>query len=498
MVMKKLFVFLLIVAYLISGCSFNVEVITPAPGQSDITPPANVVASPIATISATAELPPVGFTPVSSDPVFFGAYVALEQDSAPGRSAFPAGTKQVFGIWNYQNMQEGLTIKREWYLDGKLWLTREEPWDFARYGAFGIIRDISIYDFEVGLPSGIYQLRLYINDVIQPIGFSFVNQLENQMNFEILPIESITEAASPNFLWDAVVLGGNRLIVRDTNGIPSVLFAGLEIPYFTWLSDSQHLLFVDRDRSGQLAGTTIGIRDTLWIVDILTQETQLLYKSETALGERGGLSVSPDGRYVASVEGSGYGDACIVDSKLIFFEVASDYKNAKAIKQEKFTGIPASVDGVVYPVRDGIWQNNTQYLVTLDGTCSVDKSKMGPYLFNVSNLTAAKSSSSSSPLIAGDLGWGTIHGMILDSVTHAPVGGAIVSCEHHSYTSPVTCSGTTTTNVDGIYIFDTVFFHDTDTVKLTVQANGYQEFEYTQNFFSRNDLEANISVTRLP
>jgi len=123
---------------------------------------------------------------------------------------------------------------------------------------------------------------------------------------------------------------------------------------------------------------------------------------------------------------------------------------------------------------------------------------MGPYLFNVSNLTAAKSSSSTSPLIAGDLGWGTIHGMILDSVTHAPVGGAIVSCEHHSYTSAVICSGAAMTDSQGVYVFGDVYFHDTDTVKLTVQANGYQEFEYTQNFFSRNDLEANISVTRLP
>jgi len=496
--MKKIFVFLLIVAALISGCSFNVEVITPAPGQSDITPPANVVASPIATISATVELPPVGFTPVSSDPVFYAAAVSLNQNGVPARIAFPTGTKQVFAVWTYQNMRAGLTIKREWYLNGEPWLFREEPWDFAKYGAAGIMTDISIYDFEVGLPAGLYEIKVYIDNIVQPIGPNTPGGPGTFLIFEILRDEFTTDVVSPNSQWSAGVSFGNRLVIRDVTGAPTEIFAGREIPYLSWFPDSQHVLFVDRDRSQQQQGTDIGVRDDLWIADVQTGKTNLLYKNESAFRGFGGPVTSPDGKYIASLEGSGYGDACFVDSKLIFFEVAGDYKSAKAIKQEKFTGIPASVDGVVYPVRDGIWQNNTQYLVTLDGTCSVDKSKIGPYLFNVSNLTAAKSSSSSSPLIAGDLGWGTIHGMIIDSVTHAPVDGAIVSCEHHSYTSPVTCSGTATTNAQGIYTFGNVFFHDTDTVKLTVQVNGYQEFEYTQNFFSRNDLEANISVTRLP
>src|SRR5262245_3580454 len=124
--MKKIFAFLLIVVCLISGCSFNVEVVTPPPERSDSTPPAkNTIPSPIATISATAEVPTVGFTPVTSDPIFYAASVSLDQSGVPARIAFPTGTKQIFAVWHYQNMHEGLTIKREWYLNGEPWLFRE-------------------------------------------------------------------------------------------------------------------------------------------------------------------------------------------------------------------------------------------------------------------------------------------------------------------------------------------------------------------------------------
>jgi len=493
--MKKIFVFLLMVVSLISGCSFDVQVITPAPLQNDAVSETQVVELPIATVPAVAVTPVVGFTPVTSDPVFYAAHVALDQNGVSGHSSFPAGTKQVFAIWHYQNMRAGLTVKREWHLDGKIWLMREEPWDFAEYGASGIMQDISIYDMEVGLPSGAYQLKVFIDNVQQPIGSG--PAALNFLNFVIQPSEAYRGVASPNFQWSAEIYGEMRILIRDQNGNARDLYNGLEIAYLAWFADSTHILVVDRDRSGQQPGATLGIRDDLWIADVVTRNMYLLYESDTAFSGYAGPIASPDGKYIASLEGSGFGDACFVDSRLIFFEMANDYKSAKVIKQEKFTGLPSATDGVVYPVEDGTWQNNTQYLVSLNGTCEIDKSKMGSYLFDVSNLTASKLSATTAPSIPGDLGRGTIHGKIVDAVTGSPIAGAIVTCAHNSYTSPATCSGTATTNAQGIYTFGNVFFHDTDTVKLTAQANGYQEFEYSQNAFTVNDLEANISLTRL-
>jgi len=494
--MKKIFTFLLVIGFLITGCSFDIQVMTPAPAQTESVAVTEVATLPIAAVSTVAATPVVGFTPVTSDPIFYAAHVALEQNGVSGQSSFPAGTKQVFAIWHYQNMRAGLTIKREWYLNDQLWLKREEPWDFAKYGAVGIMQDISIYDNEVGLPSGAYQLKVFIDNVQQPIGSG--PAALNYLNFVIQPSEAYRGVSSPNFQWSVEVYGEMRILIRDQNGNARDLYNGLEIAYLAWFADSTHLLIVDRDRSEQQPGASLGIHDDLWIADVVTRNMYLLYESDTAFSGYAGPIASPDGKYIASLEGSGFGDACFVDSRLIFFEVASDYKSAKAIKQEKFTGLPSAADSVVYPVEDGLWQNNTQYLVTLDGTCAVDKSKMGSYVFNVSNLTASKSSSAAAPLIAGDLGWGAIHGKIVDAVTGAPIAGAVAACAHTSYTSPAACSGSATTNAQGIYNFGNVFFHDTDTVKLIVQATGYKEFEYTQNFFSRNDLEANISLTRLP
>lgn len=498
--MKKIFVFLLVVVSLISGCSFNVDVMTPALEQGDATPSTNIIASPIATISATAELPPVGFTPVSSDPVFYNASVSLDQSGAPARIAFPTGTKQVFAVWHYQNMRAGLTIKREWYLNGEPWLFREDLWDFEKYGADGIMPDISIYDLDAGLPSGLYELRVYINNVIQPIGVNTAGGPETFIIFEILREEFTTDVPAPNSQWSAGVSYGNRLVIRDATGAPTEIFAGREIPYVAWLPDSQHVLFVDRDRSQQQSGSPIGARDELWIADILSWEVHSLYKSETTLGSTGGLYPSPDGKYIAGIAGSGFGDACFLDSQVIFFEIADDYKSVKTIKQEQFLGIPRGADKVVYPVAVGTWESNTLYRVPLNSTCDTDPSLMGLYLFDLPSLKATQDTSGATPFSLGDLGWGEIHGVVTDAVTGNAIAGALVTCEHSSYTStfPAKCSGSIETGIPGVYIFQRVFFHDTDTIKLTVSAPGYQPQEFNQTAFTTNDLTVNFSFTPLP
>jgi hypothetical protein len=389
--MKKNIALLVVMLSLISGCSFNVQVFTPPPPvTASATPTATQqVASQVATISATVEPPPVGFTPTTSEPIFYGAYAASDSRSAVGQSAFPAGTKEVFAIWTYQNMHAGVNIKREWYLNGKPWLLREEPWDLAKYGEEGVIRDISIFETELSLPSGVYQLKVYIDNVRQPIGRLTNDQPETWLNFEILPSESILELASPDSQWEAAVLNGNLLIVRDENGTPTELFDGREIPHVAWFPDSQHILFVERDRTGKQEGTTLGVRDGLWIVEIPDKQTRLVYESDTALGLVGGLVISPDGRYVAGSVGSGYGDACVVDTQLIFFEFPSDLMSARPITQKQFSGIPSVPDSVVYPAEAGVWQSDGEYLVTLLGTC-IEQNPLGPFLFDVPDLTAVK------------------------------------------------------------------------------------------------------------
>jgi len=495
--MNKMMIFLCIVCFLISGCSFDLHVLPPAPLATAAPSATQNTPLPATTISATAEAPIPGFTPTTTDPVFYGAYVALDSNGVPGQTRFPAGTKQIFAHWHYQNMHEGLTIKREWYLNEQLWLTREEPWDLSKYGAFGILQDVSIYDFDAGLPSGKYKLSVYIDGIAQPIGEKIIEgAAQSYMEFEILPNIEVT---SPNGQWKATSLLG-RLVLTDASGSQSDLATGREIVSVAWL-DNQRLLFVDRDRSGQVSNLLVGVRDSLWTVDIVSRETKSLYESETALGSTGGLYVSPDGKTVAGVEGTGFGDACFLDSKVIFFQVAGSYESVKVIKQEQFAGIPKTAYGMMYPVSVGSWQGNTQYLVPLNGTCgSFDPALIGTYLFDVPGLKAELQSASATPLSMGDLGWGEVHGVVADAITGMAIPNATVTCAHSSYTSkpPFTCSGSFVTGIPGVFVFQKVFFHDTDTIKLTVTAPGYQPQEFTQSAFTTNDLMVTFSLTPLP
>jgi hypothetical protein len=383
--MKKLIVFLLVLVLSMIGCSFNFQVMTPEPATETLQPVTPVTPSPVPTLQVTVVTPfPNVFIPTTSDPVFYGTYLKAEQDGISGQPRFPAGIKQVFAVWKYQNMRAGLNIKREWYLDGVLWLVREEEWDFIKYGERGTVEDISIQDFEIGLPSGVYQLFIFIDGTAQPIGNTTEGGADTFVEFEILPP---IEAKSPNGEWIASA-NLERLLLVDSNGTQVDLFVGREISAVAWLPDNEHLLFVDRDRSNQLTDLLVGVHDDLWIADIVNREAKLVYASDTRINNNDGLLVSPDGRHVASHEGSGFGDACFVDVRMLFFEIAEDYQSVKTINQKQFTGLPVFAEGVVFPIEKGRWEANGQFVVPLGITCTSEPAVPATYVFDMAKLTA--------------------------------------------------------------------------------------------------------------
>lgn len=492
--MKKFIAVLGTVVFLISGCSFDVQVVTPMAPTPAPTAQVVVVSDELPTVPVPPVLP--AFTPSATEPVFYQAFVAATQSAGVGQVRFPAGIKQIYAVWQYKNMRAGLTVRREWRLNGQVWLTREEPWDFAKYGESGTLRDISIYDLDAGLPSGKYQLSVAIDGLGQPIGQVFTDAPPSGViEFEIL---SQNEVTSPNGVWKATSLV-TRLVVSDTTGKQADVYTGREIISMAWVDD-QHLLFVDRDRSGQVSrDLLIGVRDELLSVDLVKREVRSLYQSSTALGSTGGLYPAPNGRYVAGIEGSGFGDACMLDAQVIFFALTADYQSAQVLKQAEFAGIPAAPDSVVYPVAVGEWQTATQYVVPLNRMCTTtDSAVLGLYQFDLVNEAAQPQAGVTATLSVGDLGWGDIHGRITDAVTGSPIAGAVVTCEHHSYTSPVTCAGSVTTIADGTFRFERIFFHDTDTVKLTVRAAGYQPVEISQAAFTMPGLEVNTALNYPP
>ncbi|MFH2102037.1 MAG: carboxypeptidase-like regulatory domain-containing protein [Chloroflexota bacterium] len=99
--------------------------------------------------------------------------------------------------------------------------------------------------------------------------------------------------------------------------------------------------------------------------------------------------------------------------------------------------------------------------------------------------------------MVGDLGWGTVAGRVYDSTTENAVSGARVVCEHYSVSSSARCSGEMTTSDNGRFLFEDIFFHDTDHLIIRVNAPGYQTETFRQDFFIRPGLSIDIALTSL-
>jgi carboxypeptidase family protein len=113
-------------------------------------------------------------------------------------------------------------------------------------------------------------------------------------------------------------------------------------------------------------------------------------------------------------------------------------------------------------------------------------------------ITSTSSPVESTTPIAGDLGFGKISGKVTEAVTDVSIAGATVTCKHFSYTSKESdrCNRNTTTGSDGTFLFENVFFHDTDTITLIVEATGYQPASMKYASFTQPVLEADIQLSQ--
>jgi hypothetical protein len=129
----------------------NIVKLTAAPTATEIIPVATRV-------KAAADFPSLGFSNLR---------FALTDDGA-AQSVFPGGTDEVYALWDYTGMSPADNIRRIWFRDDEIWLTREEGWEWGEYGGEGTMRDISVYDNEgSGLAAATYRLQLYVNDELQ-------------------------------------------------------------------------------------------------------------------------------------------------------------------------------------------------------------------------------------------------------------------------------------------------------------------------------------------
>jgi hypothetical protein len=129
------------------------------PPPAPMAAPTTTVIIPVTTqVEVATGFPSLGFK---------GLRFALTAEGA-AQSEFLAGTDEVYAVWEYAGMSATDNIRRIWFRDDQIWLTREEGWNWGEYGSDGTIRDISVYDDEgSGLASATYRLQLYVNDELQ-------------------------------------------------------------------------------------------------------------------------------------------------------------------------------------------------------------------------------------------------------------------------------------------------------------------------------------------
>lgn len=320
-------------------------------------------------------------------PTFGGLYFA-RQPTLPGQTAFAAGTEEVFAIWQYANLTEGDLVERRWFKDGQVWLTREEAWQATVYGVSGTRVDVSVYDFEgSGLEPGHYALQLFIN-----------GQAQIRAEFDILPPgEAVITLSQSSETRIAQVWNGRRLMVVGRDGRERQLAqVEGEIVELNWLPDGRHLLFVELDRSEQIANSSIGLKHALWQVDADTGAvTQLGSFAE----DLHGMKIAPDGRYVAFTTGTEYGDACFVDRHLRVMALSDRYQRLGLYERADFAGAPSSTIHWIYLDWENktSWDNHKTLRVAFAVTC-LEPSQATPaelrlpgyYLLDMETFTAVR------------------------------------------------------------------------------------------------------------
>ena len=154
----------------VSGALSTIRPLTVSPLPTvTLTPAINNESATLPTAIPTL-IPTAGPSPalVSEPPAGFDALHFATAPGAAEQSTFPAGTEEVYAIWDYKEMKASDRIRRIWFRDEQIWLAREENWNWGKYGSIGTVQDMSVFDNEGrGLKPAIYKLQLYVNDTLQ-------------------------------------------------------------------------------------------------------------------------------------------------------------------------------------------------------------------------------------------------------------------------------------------------------------------------------------------
>jgi hypothetical protein len=388
--MQRLLLLTAICIVLLSSCSLGIsqEVKPPAPAAVTTGPVSQPSETPLATVMASNQ------TTAVASPTLSPTYTATPETVAQfhnlrfagsgyglPQARFATGTEEIFAIWEYVGLSGEDRMERVWTRNGAEWLVREEVWDVTNYGSAGTIRDVSVYDFEGGgLEPGSYQLTLYLNGVYQA-----------QAAFQIQDELNLASSTETQRAW---VQDGNILMLDAWDGSQRELVRANEIVELLWLPDAQHLLYVDQRAQPDPSGPPWP-QHALWLLDTETADQHQLGTFDENLHRIGLL---PGSRYIRTLPGSDFGDACFIDRRLVFVELDENYQRVALHDLHEFESELTGKPYWFFPEDEGKGISDHEYEVSLTAFCltadmgasSEDLALIGRYRLDLELGTAVK------------------------------------------------------------------------------------------------------------
>jgi hypothetical protein len=331
-------------------------------------------------------------SPTQPPPTFTNIHFASEPDETLARQFFVEGTPRIFALWDYSGMQEGMLVRREWKRNNEEWIVREEPWAFNRYGSEGTVRDIYVFEDQVGLDTGEYTLSLYINGVAQDLNSLAASKYPS--SFWVVESDIDAPVPSPDKSHTAFIRFGGILLIEYPNGEIREIAQVQEIAAVVWFPDSANLLYVERDRSKQLEhAQDTGITHRMFIVDIDLQEQKIV----GAAGENfHSPIISPTGEYISVLSGNHLIEGCTGSPGLAVLGLDSDLRRQVVYLVSSFSGEDFQNDDpstIILSAENEtrFWENDNLLVANLEWLCKpTNQNPDGHYIFNLSNQTVER------------------------------------------------------------------------------------------------------------
>lgn len=351
----------------IHGCT-PVSSTVAAPTPTNPPKPPTVTPAPVA--SATIPPPTLdpGQTDIPSELVSDQRFSEIYFTDSPARflreTIFPLGIQEVFAVWHYVDMQPRDFIRQVWLHNGTVWIQREEAWDYDEYGSTGWMTDVSIHDYVDGLPTGNWELQVYVNDVLQ-------TSTESVHTFRVELIRE-WQTRSPDGTHMALVENKNALVVDGQTIAIADPDTDNQLGRFDWYPDSQHLFYTEKLRDIEWISGPRGPRYKLWVVNVANGDLTLVAGEEDYVHTP---VISPDGKHAAVVQGNGFGDACSPGWTLGIVSIRDDLTLSDPVLIHEYTGFSDAFDSV-YPMnapdleRPGKWEDAEHLVVALNFTCT--------------------------------------------------------------------------------------------------------------------------------